>query len=289
MPGRRGNMRIHLAIAALALLCAVTGSAQAPGNAVVEPRGVINAITRQPAPSAVAQGSLIEIRGLNLGPAAGATATGKPLPATLGDTEVLINNRPAPLFSVAPGRIIAQVPRETPGGLVPVAVRRNGVTSRPALIRIANILPGIRTVADRGFGQVAGATVGRTFTFRATGLGPTDPVLANGDTSADAVPRQPVRVHVGGVQVEPVVKGSASNVGEFDVSIEIPQSARPGDLIILDAGNQVANRATWQQAAGLESVFLRLPPGTATLTAISGSDLRAGYLVANGARNGDGC
>ncbi|MEO7650865.1 MAG: hypothetical protein ABIZ80_10400, partial [Bryobacteraceae bacterium] len=91
---------------------ATIAMAQVPTAPVVNPRGVLNAYTLLPAPSRVARGGLVQISGLNLGPAAGVTAAGLPWPVTVGSPEiqVLINGTAVPIFSAAPDQIVAQVP-----------------------------------------------------------------------------------------------------------------------------------------------------------------------------------
>ena len=103
---------------------------------VVTPRGVVNAFSLQPDPSVASPGGLISIQGLNLGPASEAKATGLPLPKELGEVQVLVNDRPAALYSASLGRILAQVPLETPPGLASIVVIRGDQRSRPARIDI---------------------------------------------------------------------------------------------------------------------------------------------------------
>src|SRR3954466_4629199 len=71
--------------------------AQAPTAPVISARGVTNFFTQDPAPGTVAQGALVRIAGLNLGPADGATAPAPPWPTRLGGTQVVIGGKPAPL------------------------------------------------------------------------------------------------------------------------------------------------------------------------------------------------
>src|SRR2546425_3248169 len=101
------NSRLLLLLSAS--LCAW---AQVPTAPVINPRGVLNAFTQQPAPSTVARGGILQINGLNLGPPEGLKAAGTPLPTKMGSPEiqVLINGTAVPLFSVEPGKIMAQVP-----------------------------------------------------------------------------------------------------------------------------------------------------------------------------------
>src|SRR5687767_3244292 len=115
------------------LLCAPVLFAQLPPmNPVVSPRGVVNTMTQQPAPTSVAPGGLLTITGLNLGPAQGAKAEPGSWPTTLGGVEVMINARRAPIGSVEPGRIVVQVPWEVPQGIAQLVVRRGETTSTPA-------------------------------------------------------------------------------------------------------------------------------------------------------------
>src|ERR1039458_9643686 len=102
-------------VAGAALLCA-----QAPTAPVISARGVTNFFTQEPAPGIVGLGGLVQIGGLNLGPPEGITATDLPWPTRLGDTEVVIGGKAAPLYSVLPGTILAQVPLDANIGLVSV-------------------------------------------------------------------------------------------------------------------------------------------------------------------------
>src|SRR5258708_8093330 len=89
---------------------AILLSAQSPTSPVISARGVTNFFTQEPAPGIVGLGSLVQISGLNLGPPEGVTAEGTPWPTRLAETQVIIGGRPAPIYSMSPGVIIAQVP-----------------------------------------------------------------------------------------------------------------------------------------------------------------------------------
>ena len=188
----------------------VTGGLFAQGlPPVVTPRGVLNADSQQPAPSSASPGGVIWIQGLNLGPTPAAKAVDLPLPKQFGDLEVLVNNRPAALYSASPERIVAQVPYDTPPGLAAIVVRRGEQRSRPARINIIATLPSVRTIGDQGFGPVLGNVTAGAVTLTVTGLGPTDPALADGEASADAAPKAPVRAYVGGWPAAIVTKHTA--------------------------------------------------------------------------------
>lgn len=259
---------------------------------VINPRGVVNAVTMQPAPSSVSPGAIILIQGLNLGPAAGATANAAPLSTQLGEVEVLINNRLAPLFSVSASRIVAQVPWETPNGQAQVVVRRNGSTSRAARINILNPLPSVYTKDNKGYGELAGTLFGRKLAFSASGLGVTEPRLNNGETASPdftARPRAPIAIHVGGLRVEADIKASEKRVGEFDITIDLPESAKPGDIVTVETANRLANFATWRLSRSPEVTYLPFPPGTPEIRGMQSSDLRGGFLLASAARTDNGC
>ena len=273
--------------------------AQAPTGPVVSPRGVINAFTQQPAPSQVAQGGIVHINGLNLGPPEGAKAPGTPLPTQLGDppTEVLIDGRLAPLFSASPERIVAQVPWETEPGLAAVVVRRGGVESRPARIQVVALGPAVRTAEDKGYGEVAGRLTGQTLAIPATGLGPTQPRVGSGEAGPEdppARPRATVEAFVGGLPARSVAVLSRERVGEFDLRVEVPPGAQPGDVVTLTAGTpatgiRVANRATFQKLSNAEIQSLPIPEGAPEFHSLVTSDLRGNFLIASDARDENGC
>jgi uncharacterized protein (TIGR03437 family) len=269
-------------------LAVLVGSAQGP---VVFPRTVLNPFTLQPAPSRVTPGGLLVLRGINLGPVEEAKASGTPLPTRLADppVQVMVNNRAAPLFSVGSGRIVLQVPWETPQGLATIVVRRGELASRATSVQVVNFLPAVRSRNDLGFGEAMGTLDGSTLKLTATGLGPTDPQPASGE-AGPADPRVQIRAYVGGLPARTSAKLSEQRVGEYDVSIEIPADARPGDVISLEAGNNPpANRPTFGKATAAEVQFLRVPEGAASIRVLRAADLRGNYIVASAARGENGC
>jgi uncharacterized protein (TIGR03437 family) len=278
------------------LVCLAAGVAafgQAPTAPVVSPRGVINAFTLQPAPTSVAAGGIIHINGLNLGPAAGWKADSLPLPTSVGDPaiEVRIGNRALPLYSMTPGRIVAQIPVDIAPGLNQLTVRRGEAVSRPARFMVTQPSPSIATTNDGGFGA-AGVIDGNTVKLRAIGLGQTDPVIAPGaapDAEMTATPRAQLRANVGGISAAVTAKLAADKPGEFEVTIELPATAQEGEVVNLYAGNANGNRVTYKSQAEPKVDFIRLPEDATNLRAMVASDLRPGFAVLSGPRGDDGC
>lgn len=278
----------------LFLVSAVAFSQAPPTAPVVGPRGVINAFTQQPAPSRVAAGGIIWINGLNLGPAEGETAKDFPLPIKLGTpaVEVLVNNRNAALFSISPSRIVAQVPVSTAAGVANVVVRKGTVTSRAARIYVDGVRPSLRTAENSGYGMAAYTTSGNTLKLSAMGLGATDTRVADGEPGAadgSIKPRANIDVYIGGLLANSTASLSSDRVGEFDISVDVPAGAQPGDVIAVVAGNTPANRATYQKKSSIDVQFLAIPDGAADFRALMSSDLRGSYIVASGVRDEKGC
>src|SRR3954470_23659295 len=92
--------------------------AQTPTAPVISARVVTNFFTQEPAPGTVALGGLVQINGLNLGPPEGAVAEETPWQTRLSGITVVIGGKPAPIYSVSPGAIIAQVPYDSNVGFV---------------------------------------------------------------------------------------------------------------------------------------------------------------------------
>lgn len=247
---------------------------------VIEPRGVTNAFTLEPAPARVGLGGLVQITGLNLGPEGGAKASGTPWPAELGDVKLMIGGKQAPLYSVGPGKIMAQVPMDANTGLVDVVLERGGQRSTAARVYVDPLRPSVKTADGSGHGQPAGTLSGGILTMTATGLGRT------GD---DGMPAADISAWVGGLPAKASVAPADGRQGEFDVSIEIPGGAREGDLISVMAARQAANRTMFGSLAAPDVQALRLPDGAPQLTFLADTDLNGNFLMGNGARDDSGC
>jgi uncharacterized protein (TIGR03437 family) len=255
--------------------------AQAPPTTpVIAARGVTNYFTQEPAPGSVALGGLVQITGLNLGPVDGATATDVPWPTQLGGTQVIIGGKAAPIYSVQPGKIIAQVAADANTGLVDVVVRRSGGASAPAKVTLSALQPALRTASGAGFGAPWGTVTGAILATSADGLGAVD---------ASGAPKAPLAAFVGGIPAAVTAMASSARPGEFDVNITVPAGARAGDLITLLARGQAANPAVYQPATATQVEFVAIPQGSPAIANLTDAGLNGNFLLATGARGQDGC
>ena len=92
----------------------------------------------------ISPGSLVDIYGSNLAPAP-ATTPGLPLPTTLGNVQVTVNETAVPLYYVSSGLIIFQIPYSTAPGPVLVQVKANGVAGSSASITVQQAAPSLLT------------------------------------------------------------------------------------------------------------------------------------------------
>jgi uncharacterized protein (TIGR03437 family) len=215
----------------------------------------------------IAPGSLISIFGTALASRT-AAADSIPLSDSLGDVRVNFvsgsGSVPAPMLYVQPddagrgitAQINAQVPWEVlpPGtsGTVNVVVVNNGVSSAPASVNVGPYSPGIFVSAGRPVavnqdgslvwpaGAVQGvashpAKPGDVITIYATGIGPVDSPVADGNNSLDKLRHNVVTpvVTIGGVSAEVQFSGlSPQFVGVNQLNVKVPDAA-PGDAVPL--------------------------------------------------------
>jgi uncharacterized protein (TIGR03437 family) len=259
----------------------------------IDPRGVLNGFTKTAALATVGRGGILEINGQNLGPDGGVTAPGLPLPTKLGDPpiQVLIEGKAVPLFSAAPNRIVAQIPWNATVGAAQAVVDRGGSQTAPVNFTIAATVPAIQTANGNGYG-VAGTLDGQTLSLSVSGLGATSKTVAAGASGTDnplITPTATLAAFIGGISTNVTAQLSSQRVGEFDVQIDVPTGARPGDLIALSANGTFANFAVFQRLTTPDVQFIPLQPGTPQLVTLTNADLDGNYLIAVGNSDARGC
>ena len=195
-------------------------------------------------------GSLASMFGVNLAKDT-VVANSLPLPTNLGGVQVFVGGTASPLFFVSPGQINFQVPVETSGTTVAMAVSSAGVRGPDSPVRIAAEAPGIFTATPGGKGQGAilnqdfsansvqnAAEPGSVIQIFATGLGATNPTSQTGGLGASSEPfNRTVNtpfVLIGGTPAEVLFSALAPGfVGLYQVNARVPAGTTPGDAVPL--------------------------------------------------------
>src|ERR1017187_9570852 len=123
------------------------------------------------------------VKGTQLSMQSPQTASGNPLPTTLGGASVLVNGVATPLFYSSFGQIAFQARADTYLGTALVQVIRDGQPGNTVSVNMAQYAPGIVVVTDASYNVVDAthpAHAGETLLFWALGLGPTNPMVADG-------------------------------------------------------------------------------------------------------------
>jgi uncharacterized protein (TIGR03437 family) len=167
----------------------------------------------------------------------------------LGNTQVLINDVPAPLIYADATLINLIVPYETPtSGFATVKVITNGQQTAYWGVPVAPAAPGIFTLTETGLGQAAvlnadntvngpanPAVRGTPVQIFATGEGQTNPPGITGElTGLDLKkPLLPVKVTIGGIEATLNYFGSAPDAvaGLFQVNAMMPAGVTPGPAV----------------------------------------------------------
>ncbi|MBL8175524.1 MAG: hypothetical protein JNK48_12695, partial [Bryobacterales bacterium] len=212
--------------------------------------------------TAVAPGMLVTLQGTGIGPAtpmSGSVGAAGALSATLGDTQVRIGGKAAPILYAQENLINVQAPYSIAGlQTVKMEVVRGGQVRGTASATVKPFVPGIFT-AGSGSGPAnatnedlsvnqagSGAARGGLLTFYATGEGMIEPALVEGKL-ADVpypVPAGPVAVSIDGKAAEIVGMGAAAtSPGVLQVTVRVPAQAGSGPAPLLLTVGGVSSQA----------------------------------------------
>lgn len=236
-----------------------------PGTVVPSlPAGsVVNGASFRPASDpngAVAAGAIVALFGNDL---AGGTqaAASVPLPTTLLDTSVTINNVAAPLFFVSNTQINAQVPFEAPAGTLSIQVKR-GSASATQSVRVSDFSPGIFTRNQQGTGDgailhaadfapvsaSAPALPGEFISIFCTGLGRLRSPVTTGAFPPSPPPEtlSLPQVTIAGIPAQVTFSGLAPCcVGLYQVNVQVPAGVPSGSqLLQITIGAAPSNTVT---------------------------------------------
>lgn len=210
-------------------------------------------------PGSLAPESIVTAFGTRLAPSTQLANT-VPLPTTLNNTRVLVNNVPAPIFFVSPNQINYLIPQNTPAGdseVVVTTTLANGdqVISRGQL-RVAPTAPSIFTADSSGSGAPA-ALIGRIgkngdFTYDSTPPYRPDPanparlIPAPVDAGSETQPtflilygtgirradRSNIRALIGGLDIPVEYHGPVNNYAGLDqVNLRLPHTLKGRGLV----------------------------------------------------------
>ncbi len=214
---------------------------------VVATGGVVHTPTL--AGGALAPGSLVTVFGQNLATAL-ATASSVPLSVTLAGSSLNIGGVSTPLFSVATGRIDAQIPFGLPtNSRLQAYVQTPTGVSVPETITLIPAAPALFSDVRNSDLTVNSPTnpalTGQTIIVYAGGLGPTSPAVAAG-AATPATPTSnvttPVTATVGGVAATVQFAGLVPGVvGRYQVNLTLPGVAGVGVPVVLTQNGVASN------------------------------------------------
>ena len=235
-----------------------TVAALAPAQ--VPEGSVVNGASFARAPAPVSPGSIISIFGTGLAVEA-QQASSLPLPTTLGNVTVRINDIPAPLFYVSQEQVNAQVPFEISGATASVTVDNGTSPSAPITFDLALSAAGIFTVSQGGTGPGAvlhpdGSLVSVTSPAMAdevvaifcTGLGSVTPAVASGQPAPFfplATTLATPQVTIGGEPAEVQFSGLAPGfTGLYQVNARVPAGLATGPQPLVISSGLSSNSVT---------------------------------------------
>jgi uncharacterized protein (TIGR03437 family) len=250
-----GGVRIGLGIGPfLSLNVAVRAPSLSGEGVFLNPLGVVNSASNAPFTVGVSRGELITLYGTNL--ASGTViASAAPYPTTLGNVQVMINGRLAPIYFVSPGQISVIVPYATELTIAGIQVINNGQPSNLVTTFVAATTPGVFTKPEGGIGPGAvlhadftlvskssPALPGETVQVYLTGLGDVAPAIADGaagPVSPFSTTSTTIDAFIGGAVAKVGYAGLAPGLaGLYQLNITIPATGlTAGDYTIDVSGS----------------------------------------------------
>lgn len=210
--------------------------------------GVVNAASFA-AGAPVAPGSLVSILGQFSTPIPTQSAAGLPLPTTLGNVQVLIADKPIPLWFVSSNQINAQIPAALVSSQQVVEVRFNNQRIARTSVTLLSNAPGLFVAVDQA-GKVLSRTnpvrSGDVITIYGTGQGAVTEVVADGAASPAsplARSRENPGVYVNGRVAEILFSGLTPGLpGLWQINAIVPNDAGAGiDSTLVLLQGQVSN------------------------------------------------
>lgn len=240
----------------------LSGSLSTSTTPTVIAGGVVHAASGKVSP--IAPGSLITVYGGSLGEGV-SQASALPLPNELNGIQVLLGDRPLPLWYGNQSQLNVQVPFDVPVNTQhPITVKRGPALSVPEQLSVAAAQPGIFTVNQQGTGQAvivksdqltvaqAGtpAAIGEAIVIYCTGLGAVNPAVPTGAPAPPSPLSHTVntpRVTIGGVEARVMFSGlTPGSAGLYQINAVVPSGITPGSEVpvIIEIGGQASPPVT---------------------------------------------
>ncbi len=234
------NYELYLAVRAPAI--------STSGTVFLHPHGAYNTAGFAPVGNPAAPGAYLSLFGSNLAPRTQTAVL--PFPTTLAGVQVLVNDRPAPIYVASPTQMIALVPQATAPGTATLVVNNNGTRSNAVELPVAATAPGIFSLTQNGIGpgairkadfsvvdQTNPARRGDTVLVFVNGLGAVAPAVPDGS----AAPANPlslvnaaINVYIGGRRAQISFQGLAPGTASlYQLNVVIPADAPVGAAIPL--------------------------------------------------------
>jgi hypothetical protein len=183
-----------------------------------------------------------------------------------------------------------------PSGRADLIVQRDDMRSQPVRFTIGAANPSLLAKDSAGTGELDVSATGHTISFRTGGLGPTDPPVADGDVAPSAAARAPaatITAVVGGMPMPFSAVASVTNPAEFTATVDLPASARPGDVVNVLAmdslSGHAANPLTWQHLDAPEFTLHGLASSAPQAVYLSTPDWNGNLAFINGSPDSRGC
>ena len=179
----------------------------------IDPLSVFNAASYAPITNSVAPGEFITIFGSGLSSTTAGAQT-LPLPKTLGNVQVTVNGRAAPIQYVSSGQINFLIPFATTESFATIQVTNNGVASNQVTVYTNNTAPGLYTFNTDGVGPAVvfhldyskvtadnPAVGGEALILYVTGLGAVTPTVSDGAAAPSNPPSKLVASQIIGIDI----------------------------------------------------------------------------------------
>jgi uncharacterized protein (TIGR03437 family) len=189
-----------------------------------------------------AAGMLLWVFGTGLAGTTTQSASGNPLPYSVGSVTATVNNLAAPLLYVSPNQVNIQIPYEVGAGPAVLGINNNGQVAGFEI----QVTPSAPAIYTDGNGNLAGnpsLAPGAIGTLYVNGVGDVTPTLLTGYLAlgaAEITPVLPLSVTVGGVPALLQFAGlSPGGIGTTQVNFYVPASVVPGSqpVVVTVGGN----------------------------------------------------